>query len=683
MLDQEYNVKLLNQPIDCREDFTKIENTYFLVDRVSNFCPEIGKGELLYKRYARKVRTAFDDGRLPFEPTQSWEFPPHYSEDFVFPMELQFITSRTLRIRIQMNPYKNFQDTSLMIPNILPLSRDWKMKKQGENICYESQHGRILIEKDPFHIEVQDSSGKVLTRTNHLKDSTCLQNCDPMPFAVVRRTEDTKLRGAASFTLFPDERIYGCGESFTTLNKRGQKVILYVKDPHGVQTSNMYKPVPFFMSSRGYGMFYHTSAPMTFDFGHTHDQASVAYVGDDLLDLFIFIGDPKQILEEYTAITGRSPLPPFWSFGLWMSRITYSKEEEVRDVAQKLRRYKIPCDVIHLDTGWFEEDWNCDYEFSKEKFNDPVQMIENLKKQGFRISLWQYPYLTPKNKLFQTLVSDGMAVNDKDGGLPTYDAVMDFSNETTLKWYQKLLKGLLEKGVACIKADFGEAAPINGLYASGKSGFYEHNLYPLRYNKAVFDITRESTGEGIIWARSGWAGSQRYPIHWGGDSDNTSSAMAASLRGGLSLGLSGFSFWSHDIGGFVKPSPKELYARWLPFGMLTSHSRCHGAPPKEPWYYDEEFIELFRQSVELKYKLLPYVYTQAYQCSQKGYPMIRTLFFEYPEDPTAWFIEDQYLFGENLLVAPIFEEKAKGRKVYLPEGIWIDYFTLTSYEGGK
>jgi alpha-D-xyloside xylohydrolase len=238
-------------------------------------------------------------------------------------------------------------------------------------------------------------------------------------------------------------------------------------------------------------------------------------------------------------------------------------------------------------------------------------------------------------------------------------------------------------GVGALKVDFGEGAPIAGQYASGRSGWHEHNLYPLRYNKAAFEITREVTGDSIIWARSAWAGSQRYPIHWGGDAENTDCGMAASLRGGLSLGLCGFSFWSHDIGGFVRRSPREVYRRWMPFGMLTSHSRCHGAPPKEPWEYDPEFEADFRRAVELKYRLMPYVYAQAVTSADHGYPMLRALFFEYPDDPAAWLVEDQYFFGRDLLVAPLIDAHTRSRDVYLPPGKWIDYQTRQHYSGGR
>jgi alpha-D-xyloside xylohydrolase len=365
-----------------------------------------------------------------------------------------------------------------------------------------------------------------------------------------------------------------------------------------------------------------------------------------------------------------------------MSRITYKAEDEVRDVATKLRQHRIPTDVIHLDTGWFETDWRSDYKFSTTRFRDPARMIADLKRDGFRISLWQYTYFTRKNSLYSEIVSNNLAVRNPGGLPPDEDATLDFSNPETVRWYQDKLAGLLKLGVGAIKVDFGEGAPYNGLYASGRTGIYEHNLYPLRYNKAVADITKKITGESIIWARSAWAGSQRYPLHWGGDAENTNSAMAAQLRGGLSFGLSGFTYWSHDAGGFVEKAPRDLYRRWLGFGVLTSHTRAHGAPPREPWEYDPEFVDIYRRTVELKYSLMPYILAQAKESSARGYPMLRTLFFEYPNDPTSWLIEDEYMFGSDLLVAPLIED-GDTRKVYLPPGSWIDYQTGKAYTGAQ
>jgi len=672
---------LLNQVVDVSRDFEAQENTFFQADAATAFDAQTASGSLRWTRHCLKVRMAFGQIVVPYEASKSWEFPPEYGQDAESPFSLTFVTPRTIRLRVGSRPDPLRDAPSLMLAQPLPEGSGWTATAVEGGADYRSAFGTVSLRLNPWRIEFRDAKGQLLTSTVHPVDRVGLSNARPTPFSFARRASDLARRFAASFSLAPDEKIFGCGESFTRLNKRGQKIPLWTTDAHGVQHQYMYKPVPFFMSSRGYGMFTHTTAPMTCDFGHSHDGATTLFLGDEALDLFIFLGDPKDVLAEYTALTGRSPMPPLWSFGLWMSRITYKSEQETREVAAELRSQRVPCDVIHLDTGWFETDWRCDYRFSATRFEDPAKMIADLRKIGFRISLWQLPYFTPTNALYREAVDKGYvvrsAVND---GLPTEDAVLDFSNPDAVRWYQQLLAGLLKIGVAAIKVDFGEGAPLHGRYASGQSGLQEHNLYPLRYNKAVADITREVTGEDVIWARSAWAGSQRYPLHWGGDAENTDSAMAASLRGGLSFGLCGFSFWSHDIGGFVRKSPEALYRRWLPFGMLTSHSRCHGAPPKEPWAYGEAFTNDFRQGVELKYRLMPYVYAQAKASSESGLPMLRALFLEYPEDPTSWLIEDEYLFGRDLLVAPLFEETA-ARRVYLPPGQWIDYQTGQIYAG--
>ncbi len=269
----------------------------------------------------------------------------------------------------------------------------------------------------------------------------------------------------------PDEKISGLGESFTAFNKRGQKVVLWVDDANGTQNETMYKPIPFYMSSRGYGIFMHTSSPITCDFSKYYNSVASRLIGDEELDLFIFLGDPKEILNAYTDLTGKSPVPPLRSFGFWMSRITYFSEEEGRMVVDKLRRYMIPADVLHFDKGWFETDWRCDYKFSESTFTDPAKMMLDFKKKGIETSLWQLPYFVPKNDLFPEIIEKGLYVRKSKGSLPAEDAVLDFTNPETVDWYQGKIKGLLDLGVGAIKVDFGEAAPANGIYANGKSGF--------------------------------------------------------------------------------------------------------------------------------------------------------------------------------------------------------------------
>lgn len=673
---------LLNEPVDVSGDFRDFSHTYYLADRLAEFDPATGRGKIIYQRAEYSTRFAFNNTLAGLRPAGPNEFPANeYEANPVLPFAVEFVSPGTVRLRIATGPQVHGHTESLMLAGPAPRDDSWRYSRVAGGHCYTGAFGSVTILENPWHIEFRDSRGRLLTRSNHESDNKTTFT-PILPFSFVRRASDYSRSVAAVFSLSPGEKIFGCGESFTEFNKRGQRVVLWADDSNGTQNETMYKPIPFFLSSRGYGMFIHSSAPITCDFGRYFSGVNSIFLGDDELDLFVFLGRPAEILAEYTRLTGRSPMPPLWSFGLWMSRCTYSSEKQTREIAAKLRANKIPCDVIHLDTGWFETHGRCDFEFSQSRFDDPAKMIADLKNDGFRLSLWQLPYFAPKNKLFDELIRKNLFIRDAKGNLPYEDAVLDFSNPVAVEWYQARLANLLKLGVGAIKADFGEAAPANGSYASGRTGFYEHNLYPLRYNKAVADITRKITGENIIWARSAWAGSQRYPLHWGGDAESTDQGMAAQLRSGLSLGVCGFSFWSHDVGGFTARADEDLYLRWLAFGALTSHTRCHGLRPKEPWEYSPAAMARFREIIGLKYRLMPYVYAQAKDCSERGLPMVRALFIEYPDDPGSWLVDDEYLFGSDILVAPLLQEADKSRAVYLPPGNWIDYQTGRARAGG-
>ena len=686
------------QAKDMSGEFSDLSNTYFLADSLAGFDLNKGEGLLNWKRYRLVPRQAFNlNGYWPVR-MKMLDFPDtQYDNDPNLRIKVQKIDNRTLRVTIFTSPIEPKMDDAndpMFSPEFIAQQTGeqakngrgrWNVKATDQAIVYKNNNGSLEIQKYPFRIVLRDGQGKLLTQTRHIIDNDSTQ-VKLLPFNFIKRGSDNSRSINPVLMLSPNERIYGCGESFTSLNKVGQKVQISVVDPQGPETDGMYKPVPFYFSNRGYGIFMHTSAPTTADFGASYIGAQRLFMGDETMDFFIFFGEPKDVLNAYTDVTGKSPMLPLWTFGTWMSRITYFSQEEGLDIARKLRANKIPSDVIHFDTGWFGVDWQCDYEFAKDRFKDPVAMLKSMKKDGFHTCLWQLPYFTPKNRYFRELVDGGMAVHNGNGTLSYEDAVLDLSNPKTVAWYQGKIANLIKQGVSAIKCDFGEAAPYDGIYASGKTGFYEHNLYPLRYNKALWQAVRDNTPyhEGVIWARSAWAGSQRYPLHWGGDAATNeigSVGMLGDLRGGLSFGLSGFSFWSHDMGGFVTKSPDDLYRRWLPFGFLSSHTRAHGAPPTEPWLISESFTKAFRQSAEMKYKLMPYVYAQAKDCSERGLPMVRALLVEFPDDPGAWFVEDEYMFGSQILVAPMLET-GKSRTVYLPRGKWIDYQTGKVYEGG-
>ena len=671
-------------PKDQSADFSDLSNTYFLADSLVSFDAAKGEGKLNWKRYRLSPRQAFNlNGYWPVR-MHTLDFPDtEYDNDPNLSFKIDFVSPRCVRIRLATSPIEapRKDSESIMLAGAVPSSSAWRLVSNNNIVAYKTEYGSIEIRKYPWRIVLKDKNGKIMTQTRHLIDNDSSQ-VKLLPFSFIKRGSDNSRSINPVLTIAPGERIYGCGESFGALNKVGQKVQIMVTDPQGPETDGQYKPVPFFFSNRGYGVFLHTSAPITADFGASYIGADRLFMADEQLDMFVFFGEPKDILNEYTNITGKSPMLPLWTFGTWMSRITYFSQEEGLEIAKQLRQHKIPSDVIHFDTGWFGVDWQCDYEFAKDRFKDPKGMLDQMKRDGFHTCLWQLPYFTPKNRFFREIVDGGMAVKNAAGSLPYEDAVLDFTNPKTVSWYQSKIEGLMKLGVATIKCDFGEAAPYDGFYHNGRGGLYEHNLYPVRYNKALWEqVERSHPGEGVIWARSAWAGSQRYALHWGGDAATTNTGMLGDLRGGLSFGLSGFSFWSHDMGGFVTASPEDIYRRWLPFGFLSSHTRAHGAPPTEPWLISESFTKAFRQAAEMKYKLMPYVYAQAKDCTERGLPMVRALLVEFPDDPGAWLVEDEYMFGSQILVAPLLES-GNSRTCYLPRGKWIDYQSGKVYEGG-
>jgi alpha-D-xyloside xylohydrolase len=397
----------------------------------------------------------------------------------------------------------------------------------------------------------------------------------------------------------------------------------------------------------------------------------------------------KQILPRYTDITGKPAMPPKWSFGHWMSRITYSSQAEVERVAKELRQHQIPTDVIHIDTGWFQKIGNSDLLFDPERFPDPAGMCARLKEMGFRVTLWQTPNTAFGNALYNELLPINGLVRREDGKVYNragYDedcGLIDYSSPEIVAFMKQKFKDLFALGIAAIKVDFGEGGPIDGVY-QGFSAEAMHNLYALLYNQAVFEATEEYFGEGngVIWARSTWAGSQRYPVHWSGDGAATWRDLPCTLRSGLGFGLSGFVFWSHDIGGFIGNSTPELYARWVQLGAFSSHSRAHGEAPREPWCYGAEVEGIYRKYMELRYRLLPYIYSQSVSAVSRSLPMMRALVIDYQDDPTVAAIEDEYLFGEDILVAPILDP-SNCRMVYLPQGTWVNYWSKKTVEGGK
>jgi alpha-D-xyloside xylohydrolase len=503
-------------------------------------------------------------------------------------------------------------------------------------------------------------------------------------------------RSTLSFSAAPDEVFAGTGERFSKMDLSGKTVQMNNQDAQGVNNRRAYKNIPFYLSSRKYGVFLHTPAFSKFSLAD-HSSRSVQLMTEEPeLDLFLFGGHtPEEILYLYRQVTGFPSMPPMWSFGTWMSRMTYFSADEVERVCDRLRKEDFPCDVIHIDTGWFRTNWLCEWKFSPERFPDPPGFIAKLKKKGFRVSLWQMPYIAAEAEQLAEAVENryiGQTSESPRQGGSNFSALdhagtIDFTYPQAVEWYKGLLKELLQMGVACIKTDFGEDIHMNAVYHGMKPERLK-NLYGLLYQKAAWEITREVTGEGIIWARTGWSGCQRYPLHWGGDAAASWDGLAGSLKGGLHLGLSGFAFWSHDVPGFHgvpdfmnSVIPDDLYIRWTQVGVFSSHIRYHGTSKREPYEYPE-IAPMVRKWWKLRYALIPYILQQSAVAVKTGYPLLRALVFHHPEDITCWHIDDQYYFGNDFLVAPVMNHEGK-RNVYLPEGRWVNFFNGEITQGEK
>ena len=521
----------------------------------------------------------------------------------------------------------------------------------------------------------------------------CSVCCDPVAAPKYERA-------TISFRCDADEHFVGTGERFRKMDLSGQTFQLKNQDGQGVNNRRCYKNIPFYLSSRMYGVFYHTSDYCKLSLAD-HSARSVQFMCDRAtLDVFLLGGqNPEEILRGYRMLTGFPTMPPLWSFGIWMSRMTYFSADEVEDICHHLREEHYPCDVIHLDTGWFRTDWLCEWKFNPERFPDPKAFISRLKEQGFKVSLWQLPYIAQGAEQLEEAKQNkyiSQPTREEDtstGGASNFSALdyagtIDFTYPKATDWYKyTLLKPLLDMGVKCIKTDFGENIHMDHQYHASTPERL-NNIYALLYQKAAYEVTREITGDGIIWARAGWAGCQRYPLHWGGDSESSWAGMAGSLKGGLHLGLSGFAFWSHDVPGFHStpdfmnsPIDEQVYVRWTQFGVFTSHMRYHGTCKREPWHYPE-IAPIVKRWWKLRYRLLPYIVEQSELACQSGLPLVQALLFHHPHDRQVWHIDDEYYFGNELLICPVMNADNR-RDIYLPEGTWVNLFTGERLEGGR
>lgn len=620
-------------------------------------------------------------------------------------LRLDFCTAEIVRLRYSPGPDVPDQTTPMVVgqfsePVPVALSDD------DATVTFETTALRVVVQRDPWQIQVYNRQNRCIWRTrpvelaplqraarhaNLTEQHWLFVHRAAYPLGVAPETNQV----FCSFDLHHDERIYGFGGTSGQLDKHGTAQRLWLHAAAGSASPATAQQVPFFMSSAGYGLFLNTSNALRVNVGDLdHTAMSVLLDDSTRLDAYLIYGPTmRDMLPRYTAITGAPTTPPRWSFGLWMGGNSYGSRAEVEQVAHDLRTRGIPCDGLHIDTTWSADAGVCDWRFNEERFPDPATMLADLHTQGFRVSLSQPPYLPVTSPAFAEAQQKGLLVQRaSDEGqehqpylLPAADdeaALLDYSNPATVAWIREKLHDLFRLGVAALSADAGEAAPADGVYHTLESSA-AHNRYPLHATQALFAAGEAffGTGKSMLRARSAWAGTQRFSLQGASESVARFADLPCVLRGMLSAGLSGFPFYSQDIGGTIGMPTPELYIRWAQMALFSSHVRTHGTPPREPWAYGTHAEAIFRRYAELRYQLLPYIYSEAIECGRHSLPMVRPLMLYYQDDPNTYPIDDQYLFGSSLLIAPVLDEQER-RQVYLPAGVWIDYWTKQVLPGG-
>ncbi len=560
---------------------------------------------------------------------------------------------------------------------------EWvRIEETETELRYQSGNTTAVIDKRPNSWGIRFLDGeRVLT-------DSAFRN-----MAYMKNTKTGKSYMLEQLALDVDEYVYGLGERFTPFVKNGQTVDMWNEDG-GTASEIAYKNIPFYISNKGYGVLVDHEGDVSFEIASEKVERVQFSVQGERLDYYLINGStPKGTVSKYTELTGKPALPPAWSFGLWLttSFTTSYDEQTTSGFIKGMADRDIPLHVFHFDCYWMEAYEWCNFTWDPKTFPEPKEMLRRYHEKGLRICVWINPYIGQKSPLFHEGMRHGYLVKKENGDVWQTDlwqagmALVDFTNPAAAAWYQEKLKTLLDMGVDSFKTDFGERIPVRDIaYYDGSDPVKMHNYYTFLYNKTVFELLEKErgVGEAALFARSATVGGQQFPVHWGGDSSASYPSMAETLRGGLSLACAGFGFWSHDMGGFENTAPADVYKRWCQFGILSSHSRLHGSGSyRVPWMFDEEACDVMRKFVKMKCALMPYLYRQAVLAHQEGVPMMRPMFLEFPDDRACEPLERQYMFGDSLLVAPVFKESGEV-EYYVPKGRWLNLLTGNTVEGG-
>lgn len=591
-----------------------------------------------------------------------------------------------------------------------------QVSEEDDFIVLKTKRVTLTIRKCPWEMTVF-LDGEELTR-EQIKDHNVDQKYKAVPVGFTVDENGKVTDAFETFYMYCDETFYGFGEKFTDLNKRGQKITVWQRDAQSTNSDISYKGMPYFMSSAGYSVLLNTYTRTHFNMGATSGVSYTMETEDPYLDYYMFCNrDYKGLIRDYTSYSGRSAMLPRWAFGFWMSRMSYINRKEVEEIVEQMEAFGMSVDVVHID-AWLDmmspEGGTELLAFDEERFPDPEGMIRWLTEKGIHLSLWMFPYVQTKSRWgkgedftrqYELMKERGFLVKNQEGEPYIFSpgegdasgwgvAALDFTNPEFLAYMKERVKRLMKMGVGVIKTDFSEEIPEDAVFYDGSTGLESHNKYTLLYAKTIYEASREAKEEmgerALLWGRSGYAGSQNYPANWAGDSSAAKNNLASILNGGLSMGISGVSFWGFDIGGFyncdyegnrVVPADEE-YIRSVQMGLMSPLSRSHGqSTPREPWVFSEEAQRAFLSINKIRYRMLPYIYSAAYETHREGLPMMRAMLLEFADDLNVRNLSTQYMLGSALLVAPVFDQRV--HHIYLPEGSWIDFYTGNRLAGGK